>query len=123
MTIDASMRVKTIKADEFMASNQRRFGASDPRDKAVIRKPPSYFEKLFNFHFEDARDDLDDLKRAAFSVNDDLVFALSLYRRQPDQNGTTLLMERRYSNAEVATILSAIHEAFRLAPSDIEMLE
>lgn len=90
--------------------------------KRSLRIRLAYFEATFECRFDDDRDDLDELKVAVFSVDNDLVFLLSLYKHQPDQNGTTLLMERRYSDAEVVKILSAIQEAFELVSSDIVML-
>jgi hypothetical protein len=116
------MSLKQISVDEFLEGNRRRFGASDPRDRAVINRPPSYFEETFACRFEDERDDLDELKIAFFSVNADLVFGLSRYKRQPDQNGTTVLLQRQYSDAEVETVLDAIRDAFKLTPNDILML-
>ena len=116
------MAVKQITVDEFLECNRRRFGASDPRDRAVINRPPSYFEETFACRFEDERDDLDELKIGFFSVNPDLVFGLSRYKRQPDQNGTTLLLQREYSDAEVETVLTALRDAFKLTPNDILML-
>jgi hypothetical protein len=106
-----------------MKNNRGRFGASDPREKAILQKPPAHFEAVLNIKFDDAHDDLDELKDACFSIDNDLVFKLHQYKRAPDRNATTLEVDRNYSAVEIAKVMKAIQKTFLLAPNDIVMLE
>jgi hypothetical protein len=116
------MRIRKISVDEFMKRNRERFGVSDPRYKAQIKKLPAFFEGKLAFRFDDLCDDLEEFKAASFSADDGLVFTLQRYKNQPDQN-TTVEADVNYTKAEVASILKAIQEVFQLMPDDIVLAD
>jgi len=105
-----------------MKRNRERFGVSDPRYKAQIKKLPAFFEGKLAFRFDDLCDDLEEFKAASFSADDGLVFTLQRYKNQPDQN-TTVEADVNYTKAEVASILKAIQEVFQLMPDDIVLAD
>lgn len=113
------MTVTRINLDEFIKKSLEKGRIVDPRDKAWIKKPPEYFEGKLNLKFEDACDDLEELKRAFFSLDGNLVFLLSRYKNSPDKNMTVVEMQNEYSAEEIVAVLNAIKESCGLEPDEI----
>ena len=116
------MVIQRISIDEFIEINVEKFGLVDTRHKAWIKKPPEYFEKNFSIEFDEDIDDLDFLKRAFFSLGNNLFFLLSWYKNSPDQNAMVIEMPKDYSAEKVIMVVNALKDAFQLKADEVTIL-